>query len=241
MFLTKIDIDTGKRLARKYLGSPQVMHAVVMKTVCGECNSSSADPSSTETQGRVLWRIDEGSFGTTLYILSPSHPNVANLAREAGLSGSEARTLDYNPFLSKLAAGQIWAFRLTANPTHAKSRGKGVRGKRYGHVTVEQQTNWLLDRAPSQGFIVLGSEDVGTDPGHPGEASAFVVRRERPVFNRRHADGNGRDRVTINRTVYEGLLQITDAQAFRRILINGLGPSKAYGCGLMTLARPHGC
>lgn len=244
MFLSKIDIDPHKRLARKYLGSPQVMHAVVMKAACGGNSSSSTHPSANGEQGRVLWRLDEGSFGTTLYLLSPDPPDLVELARDAGVSGSEARTLDYGPFLNKLSTGQTWAFRVAANPTHAKSRGEGVRGKRYGHVTVEQQMGWLVDRGPGHGFFVLGSgneqADRSTHNGHPDETSALVVRRERPVFNRQRADGNGRDRVTINRTVYEGLLRVTDAQALRRVLINGLGPSKAYGCGLMTLARPRG-
>ena len=43
--------------------------------------------------------------------------------------------------------------------------------------------------------------------------------------------------MTINRTVYEGVLRITDPESLRRALIAGIGRSKAYGCGLMTLAR----
>ena len=45
------------------------------------------------------------------------------------------------------------------------------------------------------------------------------------------------DRVTINRTVYEGVARVTDPDALRRALVAGIGRSKAYGCGLMTLAR----
>ncbi len=241
MFLTKIELDPGRRLARKYLGSPQVMHAVVMKAAAKSLpDGPPNEQSSNEETGRILWRVDEGAFGTTLYLLSSETPDVSQLVLEAAASGTEARSLDYRPFLNRLADDQVWAFRLAANPAYAASRGPGARGKRYGHVTAEQQREWLLCRSAKNGFSILDSDGQG-EVDRPGKrtdtASVLVVRRERPLFTRSRSDGDGRDRVTINRTVYEGLLRVTDAPVLRRILTSGLGPSKAYGCGLMTLAR----
>lgn len=43
--------------------------------------------------------------------------------------------------------------------------------------------------------------------------------------------------VTLAVAEYEGVLQITDLEAFKSMLVNGLGRGKAYGCGLLTLAR----
>ena len=31
--------------------------------------------------------------------------------------------------------------------------------------------------------------------------------------------------------------EVVDAAALRRALVTGIGPAKAYGCGLLTLAR----
>ena len=224
MFLTKIDLAPERRLARKYLGSPQIMHAVVMGATGGHEGNG---------PGRVLWRVDRG-VTTALYILSPLEPDCSQLVAEAGAAGTQARTLDYSPFLASLDAGQLWAFRLAANPSYSASRGPGVRGQRYGHVTVEQQRQWLVERAPRHGFELMPVDHVD-DEGSDG--AVMVVHRERPVFNRRRSEGEGRDRVTINRTVYEGVLRITDPESLRRALIAGIGRSKAYGCGLMTLAR----
>ena len=224
MFLTKIDLAPERRLARKYLGSPQAMHAVVMGATGGNIGDG---------PGRVLWRVDRGTT-TALYILSPLEPDCSQLVAEVGAAGTQARTLDYSPFLASLDAGQLWAFRLTANPSYSASRGPGVRGQRYGHVTVEQQRQWLVERAPRHGFELMPVDHVD-DEGSDG--AVMVVHRERPVFNRRRSEGEGRDRVTINRTVYEGVLRITDPESLRRALIAGIGRSKAYGCGLMTLAR----
>ena len=245
MFLTKIDLDPARRLARKYLGSPQVMHAVVLRATGGD---------DGDGPGRVLWRADRGPATTTLYLLSPSEPDCTQLVAEAGAAGTRSLTLDYSPFLATLDAGQVWAFRLTANPSYAAPRGPEVRGKRYGHVTVEQQRQWLIERTPRYGFELVpvpGTKAAEADDAASGaaattsadadavaaSASVVVVRRERPVFRRRNPDRDRRDRVTINRTVYEGVARVTDPDALRRALVAGIGRSKAYGCGLMTLAR----
>lgn len=241
MFLTKIDLDPARRLARKYLGSPQIMHAVVLRATGGD---------DGDGPGRVLWRVDRGPATTTLYLLSPSEPDCTQIVAEAGAAGTRSLTLDYSPFLATLDAGQLWAFRLTANPSRAVSRGPEVRGKRYGHVTVEQQRRWLIERTPRYGFELVPVSGAAVDGAASGaaatgadadaaaaNASVVVVRRERPVFGRRNPDRDRRDRVTINRTVYEGVARVTDPDALRRALVAGIGRSKAYGCGLMTLAR----
>lgn len=36
---------------------------------------------------------------------------------------------------------------------------------------------------------------------------------------------------------YEGVLKVTNAEAFSQMLGNGLGPAKAFGCGLMLIRR----
>ncbi|QPL05914.1 MULTISPECIES: type I-E CRISPR-associated protein Cas6/Cse3/CasE [Actinomyces] len=222
MFLTKIELDPSRRLARKYLGSPQVMHAVVLKATGGD---------ESDGPGRVLWRVDQG-HATALYVQSPQAPNCSQILEEAGRPGGQMQTLDYEPFLERLSEGQVWGFRLTANPSRAISQGPGMRGKRSGHVTVEQQRQWLITRASSLGFSLV---PTGTDDD--ADSLLTVVRRGRPVFGRENPQQGRRDRVTINQTVYEGVLQVRDADALRHSLVAGIGRSKAYGCGLMTLAR----
>ena len=224
MFLTKIELAPERRLARKFLGSPQAMHAVVMSATGGHDGNG---------PGRVLWRVDRGET-TALYVLSPLEPDCSQLVAEAGAVGTQPRTLDYSPFLASLDTGQLWAFRLAANPSYSASKGPGVRGQRYGHVTVEQQRQWLIERTPRFGFELM---PVDPDDGGGTDEAVLVTHRERPVFSRRRPGGEGYDRVTINRTVYEGVLRVTDPESLRRALIAGIGRSKAYGCGLMTLAR----
>ena len=105
-------------------------------------------------------------------------------------------TLDYSPFLATLDAGQVWAFRLTANPSYSAPRGPEVRGKRYGHVTVEQQRRWLIERTPRYGFELVPLSGAAVDDAASGDAatgdadadavaasaSVVVVRRETAYF-----------------------------------------------------------
>lgn len=226
MYLSKIPLAPQRRQTRRMLGSPQVMHAMVMRA----CTTGSTEP---QTEGRVLWRVDRGSYGTVLYLVSPSQPWLNQIIDEACLSGAEVRTADYGPFLERLADGQSWAFRLTANPVHSELRGPHERGKRYGHVTPAQQAQWLSTRASKHGFELI-PDASGLQEDEP--SPALVVRRERPVFRRRRTENDGRDRVTINRVTFEGALRVSHADTLRRALVNGIGPSKAYGCGLLTLA-----
>lgn len=89
------------------------------------------------------------------------------------------------------------------------------------HVTATQQLAWLLDRA----------DRIGVSLGTDENPSAQVVGREVRRFRRRGST------VTLGTATYAGQLTVTSADALRSALTGGIGRAKAYGCGLMTLAR----
>ena len=43
--------------------------------------------------------------------------------------------------------------------------------------------------------------------------------------------------VSLYTVTYEGILKITDVGLFRETLLKGIGRGKAYGCGMLTVAR----
>lgn len=222
MFLTKFPINTARRGARHLLTSQQRMHAAVLAGF------------PPEDQGaRPLWRVDAGEQRTDLYIVSEARPDLTHLVEQAGWPTRPDRTwqsADYAPFLDRLAAGQRWAFRLTANPVRSIPRGPGARGEVKAHVTAAQQEQWLIDRTDRLGFRI-GIADSGVPE--------VVVKDRRTVrFTRRNAEA-GRD-VTIVMATYDGALEVTDVDALRAALCSGVGRAKAYGCGLMTLAHTSG-
>ena len=43
--------------------------------------------------------------------------------------------------------------------------------------------------------------------------------------------------MTFGAVIFEGVLQVTDAEKFRESLKTGIGTGKAYGFGLMSVAK----
>jgi CRISPR system CASCADE complex protein CasE/Cse3 len=227
-YLTRMEINPRRRAARRYLGSPQVMHAAV----------EAAFP-ATSAGERRLWRIDRVGEGVWLYLTSGTRPDLTHIVEDIGRPRTQGwETKDYTPLLDKLAAGQVWAFRLTANPTHSGRRSRdSADTQRFGHLTVTQQEQWLGSRLVGWGTRCIGTPQGAGEEGGPAPLSFAAVGREVVQFSHGRSGTGGRQ-VTLTRTSYEGALEVVDPQALRSALVNGMGHAKAYGCGLMTLARP---
>ena len=226
MYLTRFRINTARRGARHLLSSPQVMHAAVL---AGFAEASS----HTTSEARTLWRVDHlPNAQVTLYIVSPTAPDLTHLIEQAGWPTTETwQTRPYDSLLNSLEAGQQWAFRLTANPVRSGHRTPDdTHTRRFGHVTVAQQREWLIARAKPAGFTI--------PTGELGEPDVLVHNRISHTFQRTRDRHSGK--VTIQAATYDGRLEIADADALRRTLVQGLGHAKAYGCGLLTLAPQRG-
>jgi CRISPR system Cascade subunit CasE len=50
---------------------------------------------------------------------------------------------------------------------------------------------------------------------------------------------SGPHRVVLQTATFEGLVRVVNPDTASRTLLQGVGPGKAYGCGLITLAPPH--
>ena len=108
-----------------------------------------------------------------------------------------------------------------ANPTKScKDASKpAARGTVAAHCTTQYQKQWLLDRAAKHGFALT-------------EDSFTVTRVQWHHFAKR-----GTRPVSLLAVTYEGVLQVTDPEAFRNLLCQGMGRGKAYGLGLLTVMR----
>lgn len=220
-YLSRVRLNPARRAGRGVLGSRQVMHAAVMASFPGRL--------ADRTSERVLWRLDPGNGELLLYVVSPEPPDFTHLIEQAGWPTLPTwETREYTPLLDRLTEGQSWQFRLTANPTRARPRTDGASSQRFGHVTVEQQQGWLVDRSRRAGFELPAA--LGPD-GEKRPEYGLVVR-DRVVERFKRGSGT----VTVSRATFEGHLVVVDPAAIRATLVVGLGPAKAYGCGLLTLA-----
>lgn len=119
-------------------------------------------------------------------------------------------------------AGQRLAFVVTANPvkTIDDARKDDKPGKRSAKVRVPlvkepEQREWLSRKLAA----AAGVEDVSILP-------------LAPIYFRK---GNRAGKVVP--VTFEGVLRVEDGDLLREILIRGLGPAKAFGCGLLLVRR----
>lgn len=228
MYLTRFRLNTARTGARRLLSSPQRLHAAVM-------SSFAEIPPPAGKGPRVLWRIDrDGNAATYLYIVSPAKPDLTHLVEQAGWPQTGRwETHDYGSFLERLAKGDQWAFRLTANPVHSVRCKDGQPTGVTAHVSPRHQVKWLLDRQQSAGFRVLEKPPERRLVTDLDQYEVIVHNRRELAFKR-----NGQtEPVTVVTATFDGRLEVTDPDALRRTLTHGLGRAKAYGCGLMTLAK----
>lgn len=244
MYLTRITLSPTAYRARNLLANTQTLHAALAASfpVSSERHK---DGSPVE---RILWRLDyrAGMAEPILFVASPNGPDLDE-AQERITTGDRIVTKDYQPLLDRLTAGDVYSFRLAANPTRyerrdAKTETPSGHLVTHGRVPLhrhDEQIAWLVGKFATAGAELLpvaGTQRV-LDVVVTGEKSDNFTRRG-SSSNGTRGSSPGRNGVTIKRVGYTGHLTVTDPAPFRTALVAGIGPAKGYGCGLLTLAPP---
>ena len=120
----------------------------------------------------------------------------------------KVKTIDYDLYLSGLNSDRTYHFELVANPTKKNIKTK----QRIPLLTVPEQKQWLQKKAENNGFRILNCDIQRT-------TSNLIHYKEYKISS-------------VN---YTGVLQITNLPVFKSALTKGLGQSKAYGQGLLTI------
>jgi CRISPR system Cascade subunit CasE len=117
--------------------------------------------------------------------------------------------------------GDCYRFRLRANPTVKKQDEKHRNGYRAGLVREEDQLKWLRDKGLQQcGFELLEAR----------------ISPEAKITSRKGSSGPV---MTFLAVRFDGLLRVTDPEKFLEAVQSGIGPAKAFGFGLLSLAPAH--
>jgi CRISPR system Cascade subunit CasE len=224
MKLSRLVLNPLNRDVARAVANVHRLHQLVMTAF-----DSNAGPGARAHDG-VLHRleVDSQSGGLVLYVQSASDPNWSRLP--AGmLAALEDRR---NPAvrdlteLDLIAAGKVARFRLRANATRkigTKSvDGKRRHGRRVPHRDDERCIEWLVRKGTAHGFEIVDDTQ--------GRPKVLLIRE--PV-RRGRRDGAA---ITFEGVRFDGLLRIVDADAFRAGVINGIGPGKAFGFGLLSFA-----
>lgn len=128
-------------------------------------------------------------------------------------------------FEPKPQHGQVLHFRLTANPVktisdergrvNARSRPKACRVPVINEVSLQE---WVTRK-------LLPGAEVLTE--------SLVVQPRPPLYFHKRGRRPGK----IVPVDFEGLCKVTDSQHLLALLSAGIGPAKAFGCGLILLRR----
>jgi CRISPR system Cascade subunit CasE len=141
-----------------------------------------------------------------------------------------------------LKEGQRLTFSLRANPVVTKINGNNNKRSRHdvimnakhdlaisgsgrqdistGEIEYKAGIKWLEDRSNHLGFTF--DHDLVRVFGY---RQFRIKRRSRKVP------------IQFSSLDYNGVLSVTDPGRFNNTLINGIGRSKAFGCGLMLVKR----
>lgn len=171
-----------------------------------------------EKRMRKLWRVDTLGSQQYLLILSEEQFDLSGAAAQFGYDSSyESKPCD--KLLARITNGSRWQFRLKANPTVQKYDEKKGRGRPIAHITVQHQGEWLKGQAEKHGFSLTDGEWLVTG------SKWYIFRKNR----------SSKNTVRMMSVTFEGLLTVTDAEAFKTALAGGIGREKAYGMGLLTV------
>jgi CRISPR system Cascade subunit CasE len=194
----------------------------------------------SERDGAYLFRADVDRRARPARVVAlVQSPGPADWAR-IGDKLDDCQTREHE---WRLTAGAAYRFFLRANATRAKKAEhsdfaeadpgtfRAARGKRVPIRGEPALTDWLVRQGQGHGFEVAETP-FAQDDRPPLGVRALRITEGRDVDWRvdgRHGHHAGTD--------FEGLLRVTDANALASALRTGIGPGKAFGFGMLSLAR----
>lgn len=211
MKIMRLKLNTHLVKTLKALNNPNIFHAALEASLEGDQRS------------RLLWRVDTLKENKYLLVVSQAPLNTKILEGQFGYSNEPAQVKNYDLLLDRVKSGSIWLFKLTANPTKSISNDNDQRGKVTSLYREEDLIKWLKRRGEKNGFLVR-------------DANVKIIGSRWISFSKKQ---DKKKRVSFQEVTYQGLLEVTDPDAFRKCLVDGLGRSKAYGMGLLTLVKVH--
>lgn len=217
LFLSRLVLDPNRREVWRAADDCQALHRAVMAAF-------PAGPGGPAREAfGVLHRLDLDP-APTLLVQSAVAPVWRNAGSAGGWAVGSVAVKDVGAAYDGIRAGQRLRFRLRANPTrrvNASVHGRDpLAGKRVDLRREEDRLDWLKRKGEQHGFLIDAAD---VRPGAPG--------------NRARGNRGGSAPLAFGAAIFDGVLEVVDAAAFGAALRGGVGPGKAYGFGLLSVAR----
>lgn len=209
MYLSRLLLDPANRQVINEIANRYELHRTLTTQFEGK---------KREEIG-LLFRLEEADLyefaPLTLLVQTLIEPDWGKLYQK-GILVQKAEIKLYEP---ELQQGDVFYFRLLANPTVRRRSGEFA-GKRVELRKDEEQEAWLFRKSAQNGFTLEGVRT--SDRGK--------------ITSSRYVNGK-KETLTHQAVLYDGMLKVSDAQRFFTTLQKGIGPAKAFGFGLLSLAK----
>jgi CRISPR system Cascade subunit CasE len=164
----------------------------------------------------ILYRVEEGPI---LLIQSSIEPDWERLDLPDSALAQPPQSKAFDP---QCEVGQRLAFRLRCRPTK-KVKVDGHKNSRFRYLrTDDERLEWLRKQGEKSGFrleSVVAIEQKWRDTKPSVDANAQGGRTALPAIQ------------------FDGILVVTDPERLAEAICKGIGPQKAYGFGLLSVAR----
>ena len=207
MYLSRLHLDQTHPSTQRALIDCHDMHRNLMRALPKE------ESSALRAEEHLLYRVVTIQGHPALFVTSQRMPDWS---RVPGLHlWQDAPPIDIQALRPKLNEGKRLRFNLLASP-FKKERREGKLSARVFLRTQEERRDWLLRKADEHGFQIL----------------QFEEQEQQHIHGKRQGTA-----IDYTAVVFEGVLEIVNADAFWSAYTGGIGPGKAYGLGMLMISR----
>jgi CRISPR system Cascade subunit CasE len=214
LYLSRISLNPLHAPAIKLAADPEALHKKLYALLATGTGAE---------ERHCLFRVEATEAGPNVLLQTVAEPEWDALELAARSLRQPPETKAYDP---TFVQGQRLSFRLLAKPSirkagefGLKANGKRKPGPRITCRDDEERLEWLRWKGNDSGFTVesvgltiLSVPAVKSDVGPRAKGGSFTAVQ------------------------FDGVLVVTDPDKLREAVRNGIGPQKAYGFGLLSLA-----
>jgi CRISPR system Cascade subunit CasE len=184
---------------------------------------------------QALWRLFPGHHELTrdfLFRVEQIQKGIgANVLLQSTLqpqsSDESPSLLAQRKYDLNVQNGQRLRFRLRANPVKTiKDSNKGTVEKK-GKMFTKTVRVPLLHEEQQQAWLERKLQDFA-------QLEILIVQSEPVIYFRKPKEGRSGKIQTV---LFDGVLTVTDGDVLQEHVSQGIGPAKAFGCGLLSIAR----
>lgn len=217
MQLSRLVLNLRSASVLRDLADAQAFHRTLMMAF-----GTAPDGAAARDHFGVLYRR-EMAADTIPVVLVASLAEPRWEALPPGYLVAEAAMRSTDAAYDALAPGQVLRFRLVASPTKSVPSpsvidGSRERGTKRPVHDRDEAVVWLRRRLETAGVELLDEHEVA-----PADAA--------------HGKRGPTGQISLHGYRFDGMLRVRDADALRHALAEGIGPGKAYGFGMLTVAR----